>query len=79
MFIHLFITVPLAFAALSLVVVAILTHRADRREVVERANDAYLLSVAFISFRIEEGYYSNADQATIKKDFDNKYIELITT
>lgn len=68
----------LVVCTLGLVVVAILTHRADRREVVERADRAFLLAHVFIDKRIESGYYHPSQIALMKKDFDDKYIELIT-
>ena len=66
-------------AVLGLIVVAILTHRADRREVVQRANSAYLTAQEFVTGRYLAGYYAHPNgKQEMKKDLDNKYIELIS-
>lgn len=77
MFTHMF-QFFLVFCALGVVVVAILTHLADRREAVERADRAFLLAHDFIDRREEAGYYDHVGVIQKKKDFDNKYIELIS-
>lgn len=68
----------LVICTLGVVVVAILTHRADRREVVQRADRAYQLANEFINDRLEAGYYQHSELRTMKNDFDAKYIELIS-
>ena len=71
-------TLFLIICALGTVVVAVLTHRANRREVVKNANRAFHLANEFVNRRLELGYYDNQGLALLKKDFDNKYIELIS-
>lgn len=63
---------------LGVVVAAILTHRADRRETVARADRAFAEALAFINRRSEIGYYDGLNEQYMKKDFDDKYIELIS-
>ena len=61
----------------SVVVLAIRTYREDRREEEARINDAYLLAHEFIIYRFENGWYRNAHDEQIQKDFHKKYNELI--
>lgn len=77
MFTHMF-QFLLVSCAFGLAVVAILTHRADRREVVAKADQAWLTAQAFINRRIEYGHYDGRSTQEMKNDLDNKYIELIS-
>jgi hypothetical protein len=76
MFTHMF-QFFLTVCTLGVVVAAILTHRADRRETVARANRAFTAAQAYIQHRSDLGYYDNSSVDDMKKDFDKKYIELI--
>lgn len=77
MFTHMF-QFLIFIAAITLAVEAVLTYLADRREIVERADRAFLEAHVFIDRRFEAGFYQPSEIATMKKDFDNKYIELIS-
>lgn len=71
-------TLFLIVCLLGTIVVAVHTHRANRREVVKNANRAFHLANEFVNRRVEAGYYETRGLKTLKKDFDDKYIELIS-